>query len=61
MKEDKIVLKEHYGTWYIIDYYYEHNTKLYVLESEQHGDMALHVYLTEKEMQEVQKYNETSN
>ena len=61
MKQDKIVLREHYGTWYIIEYYYENNTKFYVLESEQWGDMANHVYLTEKQMEEVQAYNETSN
>lgn len=61
MKEDKIVLKEHYGTWYIIEYYYENNTKFYVLESEVWGDAVSHVYLSEKQMEEVQAYNETSN
>ena len=58
MKEDNLVLKEHYGTWYIIEWFYENNTKFYVLESEQHGDMANHVYVTEKEMEGIQKENE---
>ena len=35
---DKIKIKGHYGTWYVIDYKKYKGQDLFLLESEQHGD-----------------------
>lgn len=47
MKRDKIKIKGHIGTWYVIDETVENGKKLYLLESEKFGDDAACIIVDE--------------
>jgi len=43
---DKIKIKGHYGTWYVIAAKKHKGQDLFLIESEQHGDEAAHLIIT---------------
>lgn len=47
MKQDKIKIKGHIGTWYVIDETYFNGKKLYLLEHEIYGDEAAELIVDE--------------